>query len=112
MAANPFNITKQGSVASRFVSSSELSDAQKKKEDDLKAAYARIGQEPPPRPEKDEYDPRSLFEVGAASMHCSVVRIHASSPKLTCPSALTPNAAPASPQERKAGEVRRDVEAQ
>ncbi|CAO1626464.1 unnamed protein product [Parajaminaea phylloscopi] len=63
--ANPFNVRKEGSVASRFVSSSELSDAQKKREADLKAAYARIGQDAPATSTaatSEEYDPRSLFE--------------------------------------------------
>lgn len=63
--ANPFNVRKEGSVASRFVSSTELTEAQKKREADLKAAYARMGQEVPesslPKPD-EEYDPRSLFE--------------------------------------------------
>ncbi|CAO1632644.1 unnamed protein product [Sympodiomycopsis kandeliae] len=60
--ANPYNSVKTGSVASRFVSSNELSDAQKKREAELKEAYERIGQEPPPEPAKEEYDPRSLYE--------------------------------------------------
>lgn len=67
--SNPFNVAKEGSVASRFVSSTELSEAQKKREQSLKEAYARIGQSPPPSSSsggaegaKEEYDPRSLFE--------------------------------------------------
>jgi hypothetical protein len=70
--SNPFNVAKEGSVASRFVSSTELSEAQKKREQSLKEAYARIGQSPPPSSSGsgsgggaaggEEYDPRSLFE--------------------------------------------------
>lgn len=59
--SNPF---QQSSVSSRFVSSTELTEAQKKREQDLKEAYARIGQEPPPSSstQAEEYDPRSLYE--------------------------------------------------
>ncbi|GAA5837639.1 hypothetical protein JCM11251_002031 [Rhodosporidiobolus azoricus] len=54
-------------VASRFVSSTALDEAKKKREEEWKAAYARIGQEPPkemmPGGNGDEkYDPRSLYE--------------------------------------------------
>lgn len=58
--SNPF---KESSVASRFVSQGQLTEAQKKREQDLKDAYARIGQEPPPSAKADEeYDPRTLYE--------------------------------------------------
>ncbi|KAK0568084.1 hypothetical protein OC861_002328 [Tilletia horrida] len=56
------------SVASRFVSQTELSEAQAKREADVRAAYARLGQEPPAealaaaRGGAAEYDPRSLYE--------------------------------------------------
>ncbi|KAI5453580.1 hypothetical protein NCC49_005405 [Naganishia albida] len=50
-----------GSVSSRFVSQNELDEAKKRKDEEWKAAYARIGQEPPPQQE-EEYDPRSLYE--------------------------------------------------
>jgi len=33
--------SKVGSVSSRFVSQNELTEAQKKREEDIKAAYAR-----------------------------------------------------------------------
>lgn len=64
MTADPFNLRKESSVSSRFVSSTELSEAQKRREADLKAAYARIGQEAPASAslKEEEYDPRSLYE--------------------------------------------------
>ncbi|KAG8742794.1 hypothetical protein FRC10_000904 [Ceratobasidium sp. 414] len=53
-----------GSVGSRFVSQAEIDSAKEKREADWKAAYARLGQEPPPRPAEDEtYDGRSLYET-------------------------------------------------
>ncbi|KAG9081704.1 hypothetical protein FRC06_005434 [Ceratobasidium sp. 370] len=52
-----------GSVGSRFVSQAEIDSAKERREADWKAAYARLGQEPPPRPAEDEtYDGRSLYE--------------------------------------------------
>ncbi|KAE8223315.1 hypothetical protein CF319_g3643 [Tilletia indica] len=65
--ADPF---KPGpSVASRFVSQTELSEAQARRESDVRAAYARLGQEAPAEAlaaakgdTGSEYDPRSLFE--------------------------------------------------
>ncbi|KAJ9117829.1 hypothetical protein QFC20_000109 [Naganishia adeliensis] len=51
-----------GSVSSRFVSQNELDEAKKRKDEEWKAAYARLGQEPPPQQEETEYDPRSLYE--------------------------------------------------
>ncbi|KAL9940649.1 hypothetical protein V8E36_000137 [Tilletia maclaganii] len=57
------------SVASRFVSQTQLSEAQAKREADVRAAYARLGQEPPAEALEAakggggaDYDPRSLFE--------------------------------------------------
>ncbi|KAK0525402.1 hypothetical protein OC834_005193 [Tilletia horrida] len=57
------------SVASRFVSQTELSEAQARREADVRAAYARLGQEPPAEALAaarggggTEYDPRSLYE--------------------------------------------------
>ena len=48
---------------SRFVSQNDLSEAQKRREEEIRAAYARIGQEPPPEPTKEELsDTRSLYE--------------------------------------------------
>ncbi|UZJ57354.1 hypothetical protein CBS101457_006674 [Exobasidium rhododendri] len=53
-----------GSVASRFVSQTQLTEAQKKREEDIRAAYARMGQSPPPEAleAKEVYDPRTLYE--------------------------------------------------
>ena len=51
------------SVSSRFVSSTELEAASQKRQEEWKAAYERIGQEPPKQDnEGDKYDPRSLWE--------------------------------------------------
>ncbi|QRV78774.1 hypothetical protein RhiJN_06789 [Ceratobasidium sp. AG-Ba] len=61
---NPLaGLSATGSVASRFVSQSEIESAKERREADWKAAYARLGQEPPPRQAEDEkYDGRSLYE--------------------------------------------------
>ena len=50
------------SVASRFVSQSSLDEAKLQREADWKAAYERLGQEPPKREQEEEYDGRSLWE--------------------------------------------------
>ncbi|KAM0750709.1 hypothetical protein T439DRAFT_380583 [Meredithblackwellia eburnea MCA 4105] len=51
------------SVASRFVSQSTLDAAKAQREADWKAAYERMGQEPPKKEEDNEpYDGRSLWE--------------------------------------------------
>ncbi|KAF8732510.1 N-terminal domain of NEFA-interacting nuclear protein NIP30, partial [Rhizoctonia solani] len=62
--ANPLtSLSATGSVASRFVTQSEIDSAKERREEQWKAAYARLGQEPPPRPTEDpEYDGRSLYE--------------------------------------------------
>ncbi|EIW64428.1 uncharacterized protein TRAVEDRAFT_33213 [Trametes versicolor FP-101664 SS1] len=52
-------------VGSRFVSQSELETAKAKRDEQWKAAYARLGQEPPPQPADDAFDGRSLAEHGA-----------------------------------------------
>ncbi|PVG03483.1 hypothetical protein CPB86DRAFT_804020 [Serendipita vermifera] len=54
-------------LPSRFVSQQEIESANAKREEAWKAAYARIGQEPPPKPEPDVYDGRSLAEKLAAN---------------------------------------------
>ncbi|KZT30508.1 hypothetical protein NEOLEDRAFT_1053795 [Neolentinus lepideus HHB14362 ss-1] len=56
-----------GSVGSRFVSQNDIEDARKRREEQWKAAYARLGQEPPPQPVEDAYDGRSLAEKLAAN---------------------------------------------
>lgn len=61
MADEPINLVLSSQVASRFVSSSDLENARLKREEEWKATYERLGQEPPPMP-KEEYDGRSLYE--------------------------------------------------
>ncbi|EIW86607.1 hypothetical protein CONPUDRAFT_69070 [Coniophora puteana RWD-64-598 SS2] len=50
-------------VGSRFISSNEVETARTRREEQWKAAYARLGQEPPPRPTEDAFDGRSLAEA-------------------------------------------------
>ncbi|KZO96079.1 hypothetical protein CALVIDRAFT_537668 [Calocera viscosa TUFC12733] len=50
------------SVSSRFVSQSELEQAKANRDEQWKAAYARLGQEPPPKQDEVVSDGRSLFE--------------------------------------------------
>jgi len=56
-----------GAVGSRFVSQSDVEAARARREEQWKAAYARLGQEPPPPPQEDAYDGRSLAEKLAAN---------------------------------------------
>jgi len=56
-----------GSVGSRFVSSNDIETAKARREEQWKAAYARLGQEPPPQPAEDSFDGRSLAEKLAAN---------------------------------------------
>jgi len=56
-----------GVVGSRFVSQSDVEAARARREEQWKAAYARLGQEPPPAPQEDAYDGRSLAEKLAAN---------------------------------------------
>ncbi|KAI0788610.1 N-terminal domain of NEFA-interacting nuclear protein NIP30-domain-containing protein [Abortiporus biennis] len=56
-----------GSVGSRFVSQSEIETAKARRDEQWKAAYARLGQEPPPQPVEDVFDGRSLAEKLAAN---------------------------------------------
>ncbi|PWN36658.1 uncharacterized protein FA14DRAFT_159091 [Meira miltonrushii] len=62
-----------GSVTSRFVSQNDLEEAQKRREEEVRATYARLGQSPPPEAlaaarreaggsDGSTYDPRSLYE--------------------------------------------------
>ncbi|CAE6455585.1 hypothetical protein ACGC1H_005788 [Rhizoctonia solani] len=62
--ANPLtSLAATGSVASRFVTQTEIDSAKERRDEQWKAAYARLGQEPPPQPTEDpEYDGRSLYE--------------------------------------------------
>ena len=50
----------QPSSVPKFVSQADLSDAQKRREKEIQEAYARIGEEPPPKPKDESYDPRPL----------------------------------------------------
>lgn len=52
-----------GIVGSRFVSQDEVDTARARRDEQWKAAYARLGQEPPPQQQEDSYDGRSLAEV-------------------------------------------------
>ncbi|THU91731.1 hypothetical protein K435DRAFT_790566 [Dendrothele bispora CBS 962.96] len=54
-------------VGSRFVTSDEVESAKARREEQWKAAYARLGQEPPPLQQEDSYDGRSLAEKLAAN---------------------------------------------
>lgn len=52
-----------GPVGSRFISQNEVDTAKARRDEQWKAAYARLGQEPPPQQQEDSYDGRSLAEV-------------------------------------------------
>ncbi|OBZ79085.1 hypothetical protein A0H81_00901 [Grifola frondosa] len=56
-----------GAVGSRFVSQTDIETAKLKRDEQWKAAYARLGQEPPPQPVEDAFDGRSLAEKLAAN---------------------------------------------
>ncbi|KAH8120405.1 N-terminal domain of NEFA-interacting nuclear protein NIP30-domain-containing protein [Phellopilus nigrolimitatus] len=56
-----------GPVGSRFVSQNDIDSAKERRDEQWKAAYARLGQEPPPQPVEDSYDGRSLAEKLAAN---------------------------------------------
>ncbi|KAF9068112.1 N-terminal domain of NEFA-interacting nuclear protein NIP30-domain-containing protein [Rhodocollybia butyracea] len=56
-----------GVVGSRFVSSDEIEIAKARRDEQWKAAYARLGQEPPQQPQADAFDGRSLAEKLAAN---------------------------------------------
>lgn len=57
-----------GPVGSRFVSQEDLETAKARRDEQWKAAYARLGQEPPPQQQhEDSYDGRSLAEKLAAN---------------------------------------------
>ncbi|KAK4687979.1 hypothetical protein P7C73_g2122, partial [Tremellales sp. Uapishka_1] len=52
----------QGSINSRFVSQDAVDEAKAKQAEEWKAAYARIGQSPPPQEPDEAYDGRTLYE--------------------------------------------------
>ncbi|KAI0307765.1 N-terminal domain of NEFA-interacting nuclear protein NIP30-domain-containing protein [Multifurca ochricompacta] len=67
MADEAIPSISSGVVGSRFVSQSDIEAARTRREEQWKAAYARLGQEPPPPPQEDAYDGRSLAEKLAAN---------------------------------------------
>lgn len=54
-------------IGSRFVSQDDVDTAKARRDEQWKAAYARIGMEPPPQQEQDFSDGRSLAEKLAAN---------------------------------------------
>ncbi|TFK30551.1 hypothetical protein FA15DRAFT_662526 [Coprinopsis marcescibilis] len=65
---DPIPSLSDGVVGSRFVSQDDIETARARKDEQWKAAYARLGQEPPPQQLNDEtYDGRSLAEKLAAN---------------------------------------------
>ncbi|PFH54582.1 hypothetical protein AMATHDRAFT_52220 [Amanita thiersii Skay4041] len=68
MDPNPIPSLSNGLVGSRFVTQDEIDTARKRREEQWKAAYARLGQDPPPTQQQDDhYDGRSLAEKLAAN---------------------------------------------
>ncbi|KAI5124622.1 hypothetical protein M0805_004232 [Coniferiporia weirii] len=65
--ALPSITSEPGSVGSRFVSQGDIDSARARRDEQWKAAYARLGQAPPPQPVEDVYDGRSLAEKLAAN---------------------------------------------
>lgn len=68
-----------GSINARFISQNKLDEANDRREQEWKEAYARwvfpmrsladgrIGQEPPPQMKEEKHDGRTLFEVSSAT---------------------------------------------
>jgi hypothetical protein len=67
MDQQPVPSLSAGVVGSRFVTQDEIDAARQRREEQWKAAYARLGQEPPPQQQDDNYDGRSLAEKLAAN---------------------------------------------
>lgn len=85
-----------GVVGSRFVTQDEVETAKARRDEQWKAAYARLtlrshrfivavaekyplhrlGQEPPPQQQEDSYDGRSLAEVSVSKGLLQTSRIH------------------------------------
>ncbi|KAM6498216.1 N-terminal domain of NEFA-interacting nuclear protein NIP30 domain containing protein [Amanita muscaria] len=63
MDQQPIPSLSAGVVGSRFITQDEIDAARQRREDQWKAAYARLGQEPPPQQQDDHYDGRSLAEI-------------------------------------------------
>ncbi|KAJ7293694.1 N-terminal domain of NEFA-interacting nuclear protein NIP30-domain-containing protein [Mycena rebaudengoi] len=56
-----------GAIGSRFVSQDDVDTAKARRDEQWKAAYARLGMEPPPQQQEDSFDGRSLAEKLAAN---------------------------------------------
>ncbi|KAF8740600.1 hypothetical protein AX14_007981 [Amanita brunnescens Koide BX004] len=67
MDQQPVPSLSAGVVGSRFITQDEIDAARQRREEQWKAAYARLGQEPPPQQQDDHYDGRSLAEKLAAN---------------------------------------------
>ncbi|KAF9270338.1 hypothetical protein L218DRAFT_1071786 [Marasmius fiardii PR-910] len=63
----PIPSLSTGAIGSRFVSQDEIETVKARREEQWKAAYARLGQEPPPQQADISYDGRSLAEKLAAN---------------------------------------------
>ncbi|KAG1833922.1 N-terminal domain of NEFA-interacting nuclear protein NIP30-domain-containing protein [Suillus variegatus] len=61
------SVSASGPVGSRFISQNDLEEAKARRDEQWKAAYARLGQVPPPQPAEDSFDGRSLAEKLAAN---------------------------------------------
>ncbi|CAJ0825035.1 21109_t:CDS:2 [Entrophospora sp. SA101] len=61
LSRNQILISIGAKMDHRFVSSTDLEEAKRKRAEEWKAAYERLGQKPPEK-EKEEYDPRTLYE--------------------------------------------------
>ncbi|KAL1749097.1 N-terminal domain of NEFA-interacting nuclear protein NIP30-domain-containing protein [Schizophyllum fasciatum] len=54
-------------VGARFITADDIQAARTRREEQWRAAYARLGQEPPPQQTEEDYDGRSLAEKLAAN---------------------------------------------
>lgn len=54
-------------VGARFITADDIQAARVRREEQWRAAYARLGQEPPPQQTEEDYDGRSLAEKLAAN---------------------------------------------
>ncbi|KAL1693054.1 N-terminal domain of NEFA-interacting nuclear protein NIP30-domain-containing protein [Schizophyllum commune] len=54
-------------VGARFITADDIQAARTRREEQWRAAYARLGQEPPPQHQEEAYDGRSLAEKLAAN---------------------------------------------
>ncbi|KAJ6503416.1 N-terminal domain of NEFA-interacting nuclear protein NIP30-domain-containing protein [Mycena vitilis] len=61
------SLANAGGIGSRFVSQDDVDTAKARRDEQWKAAYARLGMEPPPQQQEDFSDGRSLAEKLAAN---------------------------------------------